>query len=33
MSRLFSKIAGIFGKSGPKDDPSQHTALESSLAT
>lgn len=33
MSSLFSKIAGIFGKSGPKDDPSQHTTPESSLAT
>lgn len=33
MSSFFSKIAGIFGKSEPKEESSQHTTPESPLAT
>ena len=32
MSSLFSKIAGIFGKSEPKEESSQHTAPEATTA-
>ena len=32
MSSFFSKIAGIFGKSEPKEESSQHTAPEATTA-